>query len=296
MSTNRSADFSDQLLPGIRHTVILNMRRPTEFTRIFNMKDSKKRDEIDSLVTGFGAMPKKGEGVPIFYDAALEGPRTTYVHESYGMGFRVTEELVDDELYGHIKKLPKNLATSAMQTVEVTSANLINNGFSAVTGADGVSLFNTAHPLVGGGTASNTFATSTDLNPTSLKDAIVRLEDTTDDRGIPLLYKARTLIVPSDKRWLAQELLKSKQKPGSADNDFNPLAEADLGWMIWRYLTDTDSWYLQANEHELNYFWRKRPVLKNSFDFDSGDAKFKMTMRFSVGHSDWRGIFGATGT
>ena len=154
MSTNRSADFSDQLMPGIRHTVILNMRRPTEFSRIFNMRSSMKRDEIDSLVTGFGAMPKKGEGIPIFYDAALEGPRTTYVHESFGLGFRVTEETIDDELYGHIKKLPKNLATSGMQTVEVTAANLFNSGFSTVTGADGVSLFNTAHPLVGGGTAS----------------------------------------------------------------------------------------------------------------------------------------------
>lgn len=296
MSTNRSSDFSDQLMPGIRHTVIHTLRRPTEFSRIFNMKDSKKRDEIDSLVTGFGAMPKKGEGVPIFYDAALEGPSTTYVHESYGMGFRVTEELVDDELYGHIKKLPKNLSVSAMQTVEVTAANLFNNGFSAVTGADGVSLFNTAHPLVGGGTAENTFATSTDLNPTSLKDSIVRLEDTEDDRGIPLLYKAKTLIVPSGQRWLAQELLKSKQKPGSADNDFNPLAEADLGWMVWRYLTDADSWFVQANEHELNFFWRKRPTMKNAFDFDTGDAKFKMNMRFSLGHSDWRGIYGATGT
>ncbi len=294
--SNVSSDFADQLQPIIRHTVIHTLRRPDEFTKIFNIKDSKKRDEVDSLVAAFGPMPRKNEGTPIFYDAALEGPRTTYVHEAFALGFRVTEELMDDELYGHIRKLPKGLAISAKQTTEVTSANLINNGFSAVTGADGVSLFNTAHPLLGGGTGSNTPAVATDLNATSLKEGIIAVEDTVDDRGIPLLFKAVTLIVPSALRWTAQELLKSKQKPGSADNDFNPLAAADLGWMLWRYITDANSWYIQANEHELNFFWRKRPTLKHAMDFDSGDAKFKMNMRFSVGHSDWRGFYGATGT
>ena len=245
---------------------------------------------------GFPTAPQKPEGTAVNYDSGGQGYDVTYSHISYGQGYRVTKEMRQDDLSNKIMRLPKALGTSMKNTVETTAMNLFNNGFSTATGGDGVSLFSSAHTSASGSAnRSNILATAADLSATSLKDAIVAFEDTNDDRGLPLLQSATTLLIPSDLRWTAQELLKSRQKPGSADNDFNPLAEADLSWMVNQYLTDTDAWFLIGDVHFLKFFWRQRPAMDSTVDFDTDDAKWKLTARFSVGHSDFLGTYGTPG-
>lgn len=295
--SNNTVDFVNEITPVTSEVLFEEYhRRPEEYSRVFNVMNSGRNFETDSQIEGLGSMPQKQEGAAITYDSAKEGYQKTYTHASYGMGFRITKEMRQDDLSDKIMKLPKALGTSAHQTVESTAADLFNNGFSTVTGGDSKALFVTDHPSKSGQTAlSNTLATAADLSATSLKDALIDFEDTLDARGLPLLQNAQTLIVPNAGRWTAQELLKSRQKPGSADNDFNPLAEADLSWMVWHYLTDNDAWFLAGDIHFLKFFWRQKLQFDSTVDFDSEDAKFKATMRFSLGHSDWRGMYGVPG-
>ena len=297
MANNATANFTDMITPVTSEVLFEEYnRRPHIFSRLFNVQHSKRNSEIDSQLIGFSAAPEKPEGTAVNYEGAVQGYDTTYAHVSYGKGFRITKEMQQDDLTGKMMKLPRALGTSMHNTVETVSHNLFINGFATATGGDGSSLFASDHtPASGGADQSNILSTAADLSATSLKDALVAFEDTNDDRGLPLLQNATTLLVPSGLRYTAQELLKSKQKPGSADNDFNPLAEADLGWMISQYLTDADAWFLIGDIHFLKFMWRQEPEFDSTPDFDTGDAKFKLTSRFSVGHSDWRGVYGTPG-
>lgn len=295
--SNNSKDFVSLYTP-VTSEVLFDeyARRPSEYDRIYNVFNSSRQFETDSQLEGFGAMPLKAEGAAISYDTMAEGYQTTYTHASYGMGFRFTKEAQQDDLSDKLMKAPKQLGTSAFNTVETNGADLFNSGFTSVTGGDGKALFSLTHPSKSGQTSlNNTLAIQADLSATSLKDALVDFEDTLDARGLPLLQNAQTLVIPNNLRWTAQELLKSRQKPGSADNDFNPLSEADLSWMVYHYLTDDDAWFLVGDIHYMKFFWRQKLAYDSTHDFDSGDAKFKATMRFSYGHSDWRGVYGVSG-
>jgi len=294
---NNTVDFVNEITPVTSEVLFDEYnRRPTEYSRLYNVFDSGRNFEVDSQIEGFGSMPEKAEGAAVSFDSAKEGYQTTYNHTSYGMGFRITKEMRQDDLSDKIMKLPKQLGTSAHNTVETTASNLFNNGFSTVTGGDSKALFVTDHPSKSGlTTLNNTLATAADLSATSLKDALIDFEDTLDARGLPLLQNAQTLVVPNQLRWTAQELLKSRQKPGSADNDFNPLSEADLSWMVYHYLTDNDAWFLIGDNHFLKFFWRQKLAFDSTVDFETEDAKFKATMRYSHGHSDWRGVYGVPG-
>ncbi len=295
MPNNRS-DFADLMAPGFRKVMFdEHNRRGDEWSQVYNMLTSKRQYEEDTQVWGFGTMPAKAEGSPIFYDEAVQGYDVRYTHNTFALGFRVTEELQDDDLYGKIAKLPKMLGLSAKQTIETNSANLFNNGFSATTGGDGQPLFSAAHPLSDGGTASNQLAVAADFSATSLKQALIEFEDTVDDRGLPLLQRATKILHPIELKWDVQEVLRSQLKPDSADNNMNPLTQAGLSSMLWHYLTDSDAWFILGDIHELNYFTRKPLTFTSGMDFDTGDAKFKANMRFSVGHTDWRGVFGTAG-
>lgn len=296
MATN-TGNFSDMITPV--HSDILYeeyMRRPKLFNRILNEQNSTRAFESDSQLIGFQAAPEKPEGTSIIFQNPKQGFTTTYNHVAYGTGYRITEEMQADDLTGKMRRLPAGLGVAMHNTVETVGHGLINNAFSAVTGGDGSPLLSGTHASAAAGPAqSNVLATPADLTATSLKDALVLFEDTNDDQGLPLLLKATTLLIPSQLRYTAQELLRSKQKPGTDLNDFNPLSEVDLGWMLSQYLTDPDAWYLIGDTHFMKFIWRQKPKFAGAHDFDTGDAKFKLTARFSVGHSDWRGIFGTPG-
>jgi phage major head subunit gpT-like protein len=272
---------------------------PWEYKQIFNVLKSGKKEEEDFSLSGLGLMPQKPEGQSIVYDDPISGFSTKYTHVSYGMGFRVTHEMLEDDQYGKIRKMPLALARSARHTIEQTAANIFNFGFVTAhnVGGDGKALFATDHALSGGGTSSNRPAIGADLSLTSLQEAILTMEETVDDRGLLLAIKPKMLIVPPELRWTARELLDSKLKPGVETNDINPILEDDLNYFVYHYLTDDDAWFLvgDKDDHEMNFFWREPLTTESEEDFDTGDMKFKAFMRFSVKWSDWRGVYGSPG-
>ncbi len=300
MTTFRS-NLADEVSSGLRAILFEKYNQyPDEYKQIFNVYESKKSEEKDSALSGFGLMPVKGEGEPIVYDDPLQGYRVTYTHITYGLGFRVTAEMYEDDEYGKIKKMPIALARSAKHTVEQTAANIFNYGFVSTynVGGDGKPLFALDHPLTGGGTYANRPEIPADLTVSSLQQAILSMEETVDDRGLLLAIKPKLLVVPPALKWTARELIGSKLKPYTSDNELNAFLDEDLTYFVWHYLTDDDAWFLLADkdDHELNFFWRKKLQTESDVDFDTGDLKFKAVMRFSVKWSDWRGTYGSPGT
>lgn len=289
-------EVQELLVPGLR-TILFNKFKqyPEAFKVVFNVLNSTKSKEEDLPISGLGPMVEKSEGLSIIYDTPVKGDKATYIHKTFGLGFRVTEELLDDDQYGIIKKMPAALARSAYQTREITAAAVLNLAFSN-TGPDGVSLCSASHPLAGGGLGSNTLETPADLDVTSLTAAINIAERAVDDKGLLLNIKMAKLIVPPELKWTARELLKSDSKPYEMTNEINPIKDEELAYFVYPWLTDPDAWFLQAKEHELNFFWRKKLKDEAGNDFDTGDLKFKAIMRFSVGYSDWRGFFGTAGS
>lgn len=301
---SRTGAFSHLLAPGMREIVFQKYGQwPKEYTQVFNMQTSVRNYEEDSEVTGLGRMPAKPEGRSIIYDDPFQASnKLRYTHIAYALGFRVTEELYEDDLYNIIRRMPTALSRSAHQTEEVQSWNIFNNGFNTTnTGLDGLQLFSTAHTNIsrtsGSGPYANRPSTDADLSVTSLQAAIENLENTTDERDLNIMIKPRLLIVAPENKWMARELLNSEKKPHTADNEINALLDEELKYMVCHYLTDTDAWFLVGSkeDHYLNYFWRKSLKFDNDDDFDTGDAKFKAAMRFSVGFTGWRGTYGTSG-
>ena len=293
---NNTKDFATLLTPETTQVLWDEYKRvPIEWNMYYNMLNSVRNFETDSQVVGFGLAPEKPEGTPVEFDSAQEGFQVTYNHITYGLGYRVTKEMFDDDLSGKIMQLPRGLGSSMKETTEIVAAGLINNGFTATTGGNGSPLFSTTQALKAGGTASNRLAVDADLALTSLEDAIVQFEDTTDDRGLRINQRAVTLMGPSGLRYTMKELIETPLKPNTSDNNINPVNDLDMRHMINHYLTDTDAWYLIGDIHFVNFFWRQRPIFDSAMDFETGDAKFKLTQRASVGHSDWRGWFGVQG-
>ena len=307
MTTTRSL-FSNLLAPGLRKIYFDEMKeRPSEYEGIFNIESSKRKYEDDYQMAGLGSMPQKSEGVSIIYDDPLSGNTKRYTHLSWGLGFRITHEAYEDDLYGMLgKKMSSQLAKAARNAQEVHAWAILNNAFAASATAstlaasntfDGYSLCNVAHVRLGGGTQANRSSTDADLSVSSLQAAIDLFEGWTDERGMPLVCVPKRLIIPYQTKWIAREILNSSAKPYTANNEINPLQDEDLSFIVSHYLTDTDSWFLIADKgvHGLNFFWREKARFDNSDDFDSGDAKYKGYQRFVAGVSDWKGVFGSQG-
>lgn len=272
---------------------------PEEYSKVFNVETSDKQSEKDSYESGFGLMPEKAEGVAATYDTILQGISKKYTHATYALGYEITEEAVEDNLRTPetFNKLPQALNRAAMETVEVTAANVINNGFTT-TGFDGVSLFSTAHPSLDGSTQANRPSTDADLSVTSLTAGLTTIEKFTDERGLKRPTKAVMLAVPPDLWNVAEELLGSEYKPYTANNEVNALQAKDLRYFVWHYMTDVDAWALFAEKgmHKLKFYWRvKLGALRRGTDFDSTNLKHLARMRFSVDYSHWMGTYGTVG-
>jgi hypothetical protein len=284
------------MLPGLFEVISDKFKQyPDEYTSIYNVKTSIQKKEEGLIIEGFGAAPQKNEGAPVAYVDLTQGYKTSFEHLTFARGTRVTREDYDDDLYKVFKnKLGTYLARCIKQRREILAADILNNGF-ANTGADGVVLFATNHPYKSGGTYSNTLAAQADLSAQSLKDLITVMEKTTDAGGSPIQLIAKKLIVSSDNRWAAKVILKSGDDPTTANRSINPLAGEGITSVVNHYLTDTDAWFLQADQHGMLFFNRQSPKIEADDDFDSGDAKLKITMRASAGYDDPRGICGSAG-
>jgi phage major head subunit gpT-like protein len=252
-------------------------------------------------LSGFSAAPVKNEGSAIAYDNAQEAFTARYTHETIALGFSITEEAVEDNLYDSLSsRYTKALARGMAYTKQVKAAAILNTGFTAgVTYGDGVTLFSTAHPLISGGVNSNRPATAADLNETSLENAVIQIAAWTDERGLLIAAKPKKLVVPPALQFVATRLLETELRVGTADNDINAIKNNGSipgGYTINNFLTDTNAWFLLTDvPNGLKHFIRSPLANSMDGDFDTGNVRYKARERYSFGVSDPLGVYGSPG-
>ena len=296
------AQLLKELLPGLNALFGLEYAKYSEeHKEIYETETSERSFEEETKLSGFSAAPVKNEGSAISYDNAQEAWTARYTHETIALGFSITEEAIEDNLYDSLSaRYTKALARAMYYTKEVKAAAVLNNGFSsAVTYGDGQPLFSTSHPLVSGGVNSNRPATNSDLNETSLENAVIQIAAWTDERGLLIAAKPRKLVVPPNLMFTATRLLQTELRVATADNDVNALkmmGSIPEGYTVNHYLTDTNAWFLTTDvPNGLKHF--VRTPMQNSMDgdFDTGNVRYKARERYSFGVSDPLGIFGSPG-
>jgi hypothetical protein len=302
MAAISRAQMLKELLPGLNALFGLEYQKyGEEHKEIFETESSDRSFEEETKLSGFSAAPVKSEGAAIAYDNAQEAWTARYDHETISLGFSITEEAIEDNLYDSLSgRYTKALARSMAYTKQIKAANILNNGFSAVyPGGDGVSLFNANHPLVSGGVNSNTPQTPADLNETSLENAVIQISLWTDERGLLIAAKPKKLIIPTGLRFVAKRLLDTELRVATADNDLNAIKALNSipdGFAINHFLTDPNAWFLTTDvPNGMKHF--VRIPLSNSMDgdFDTGNVRYKARERYSFGWSDPLGIFGSPG-
>ena len=297
------AQLLKELLPGLNALFCLEYARyGEEHKEIYETETSERSFEEETKLSGFSAAPVKNEGSAIAYDNAQEAWTARYNHETIALGFSLTEEAIEDNLYDSLSaRYTKGLARAMAYTKQVKAAAVLNNGFSAAyTGGDGVSLFSTAHPLVNGGTNSNRPSTAADLNETSLENAVIQIAAWTDERGLLIAAKPKKLIVPPSLQFVATRLLETSLRVGTTDNDVNAIknnGSIPEGYTQNHFLTDTNGWYLTTDvPNGMKHFVRTPLANSMDGDFDTGNVRYKSRERYSFGWSDPLGMYGSPGS
>jgi len=296
------AQLLKELLPGLNALFGLEYKKyGEEHKEIYDTESSERSFEEETKLSGFSAAPVKNEGAALAYDNAQEAWTARYVHETIAMGFSITEEAIEDNLYDSLSsRYTKALARGMAYTKQVKAANILNNAFaSGVTYGDGQTLCSTTHPLVSGGVNSNRPSVPADLNETSLEAAVIQIAAWTDERGLLIAAKPKKLIVPPALQFVATRLLETELRVGTADNDINALknnGSIPEGYAINHYLTDTNAWFLCTDvPNGLKHFVRTPMQTSMDADFDTGNSRYKARERYSFGVSDPLGIFGSPG-
>lgn len=296
------AQLLKELLPGLNALFGMEYARyGEEHKEIFETESSERSFEEETKLSGFAAAPVKNEGSSISYDNGQEAWTARYNHETIALGFSLTEEAIEDNLYDSLSsRYTKALARAMAYTKQTKAAAVLNNGWTAgYTGGDGVVLFSTAHPLVSGGTNSNTPAVQADLNETSLEAAVIQIAGWTDERGLLIAAKPRKLIVPPALQFVATRLLETEKRVGTADNDINAIVSNGSipeGYTVNHWLTDTDAWFLTTDvPNGMKHFVRSPMSTSMDGDFDTGNVRYKARERYSFGWSDPLGVFGSQG-
>jgi len=294
------AQLLKELLPGLNALFGMEYKKyPDEHAAIFDTESSDRSFEEETKLSGFGSAPVKAEGSAIAYDNAQEAWTARYTHETIAMGFSVTEEAIEDNLYDSLSsRYTKALARAMAYTKQVKGAAILNTAFTATYG-DGVALCSTSHPLVSGGVNSNTPAVASDLNETSLEAAVIQISAWTDERGLLIAARPKKLIIPPALQFVATRLLETELRVGTADNDLNALktnGSIPDGYTVNHYLTDTNAWFLKTDcPNGLKHFKRAALTTSMDGDFDTGNSRYKARERYSFGVSDPLGIFGSPG-
>jgi phage major head subunit gpT-like protein len=296
------AQLLKELLPGLNALFGLEYAKyGEEHKEIYETETSERSFEEETKLSGFGQAPVKNEGSAIAYDNAQEAWTARYTHETIAMGFSITEEAVEDNLYDSLSsRYTKALARGMAYTKQVKAAAVLNNGFAGgPTYGDGQVLFSTSHPLVSGGVNSNTPSTAADLNETSLENAVIQIAAWTDERSLLIAAKPRKLIVPPSLMFVATRLLETELRVSTADNDINALknnGSIPEGYTVNHYLTDTNAWFLCTDvPNGLKHFVRTPMSTGMDGDFDTGNVRYKARERYSFGVSDPLGVFGSPG-
>jgi len=297
------AQLLKELLPGLNALFGLEYARyGEEHKELYEIETSERSFEEETKLSGFSAAPVKNEGSAIAYDNAQEAWTTRYNHETIALGFAITEEAIEDNLYDSLSaRYTKGLARAMAYTKQIKAAATLNNGFSAAyAGGDGVALFSASHPLVNGGVNANTPSTQADLNETSLEAAVIAIAAWTDERGLLIAAKPKKLVIPPALMFVATRLLETSLRVGTNNNDINAIknnGSIPEGYTVNHYLTDTNAWFLTTDvPNGLKMF--VRTPLQNSMDgdFDTGNVRYKARERYSFGWSDPLGVFGSSGS
>ena len=297
------AQLLKELLPGLNALFGLEYARyGEEHKEIYETETSERSFEEETKLSGFSAAPVKNEGSAISYDNAQEAWTTRYNHETIALGFSITEEAIEDNLYDSLSgRYTKGLARAMAYTKQVKAAAVLNNGFnSSYVGGDGVSLFNYSHPLVNGGTNSNTPSTQVDLNETSIEAAVIQIAAWTDERGLLIAAKPKKLIIPPQLMFVAKRLLDTELRVATANNDINAIKQMGAipeGYTVNHFLTDPNAWFLTTDvPNGLKHFVRTPLAQSMDGDFDTGNVRYKARERYSFGWSDPLGIWGSSGS
>lgn len=296
------AQLLKELLPGLNALFGMEYKKyEEEHKMIFETENSDRSFEEETKLSGFSAAPVKDEGAAIEYDNAQEAWTARYTHQTIAMGFSLTEEAMEDNLYDSLSaRYTKALARAMAYTKQVKGASILNNAFAAgVTYGDGVTLCSTAHPLVSGGTNSNRPTVAADLNETSLEAAAIQISQWTDERGLLIAARPKKMIVPPALQFVATRLLETEGRVSTADNDLNAIRNNGTipdGYAINHYLTDTNAWFLTTDiPNGLKHFVRTPMSTSMDADFDTGNSRYKARERYSFGVSDPLGIWGSPG-
>jgi hypothetical protein len=297
------AQLLKELVPGLNALYGLEYKTYTEeHKEIFETETSERSFEEEVKLSGFSAAPVKNEGSAMAYDNAQEAFTSRYNHETIALGFSLTEEAIEDNLYDSLaSRYTKALARAMAYTKQIKAASVLNNGFSAsYPGGDGVALFSNAHPLVSGGTNSNVPTVGVDLNETSLEAAIIQISQWTDERGLLIAAKARKLVVPTQLQFVATRLLQTELRVATADNDLNAIKSMGAvpeGYTVNHYLTDPNAWFIKTDvPNGMKHFVRTAMSTGMDGDFDTGNVRYKARERYSFGWSDPLGMWGSSGS
>lgn len=301
MSIINSGSFAKALWPGVNAWYgKAYSEYPVEYTKLFDTFKSTKAFEEDVGVSSFGLAVQKSEGAPISYDSERQAFITRYQHVTYALGFIITREVMDDDQYSIVgQRKAQGLAFSMRQTKEIVAANVYNRyNTSGYTGGDGVTLLSTSHPTLAGGTWSNQIATAADISEAALEQAVIDIAGFTNDRGLLIAVRPKTLVIPRQLMFEAKRILGSDGRVGTDNNDLNAIKNMGLipETVVNHYLTDTDAWFIRTDvPHGMKYFERRADAFDMDNDFDTENAKYKATARYSFGWTDARGIYGSPG-
>lgn len=311
MARAETSGFANLVAPGLRKVYFDTlMDIPKEFRQFMNVLPPKPSSRSglhyfdDLRVASLGAFADKPEGAAIQYDVPLEDQVIRYEPFTFGLGFRITEEMQEDDLYGVMVKMTRQLAMAAAHAMEVQAHRILNTGFSTTGGSgltaagfDALALFSATHVLLRGGTRANKMVTDEDLSVTAVEHAMDLAETWVNHSGMPTPWKPSLIIVPPQLKWVAKEIIDSELKPYTGDNEINPLGGEGLRYMVSHYLTDSDSWYMCGSKSQMdtNVWVRREPKFMVGDDFDSGDSKAKGTFRMAAGHGEPDGWFGSAG-
>ncbi len=297
------AQMVKELIPGLNALFGLEYKKyPEEHLAIYETESSDRSFEEETKLSGFGPAPVKTEGDAMQYDNAQEAYTSRYVHETIVLGFALTEEAMEDNLYASLgARYTKALARAMAHTKQVKAAAVLNNGFNAAfPGGDGQPLFSTQHPLVGGGVNANRPAVGVDLNETSLENAHIQISQWTDERGLLIAAQAVGMTVPPQLMFVAERLLKTQGRVGTADNDINAMKNMGLlprGYNVNHYLTDPNAWFLKTDvPNGMKHFTRVAMKTGTDGDFDTGNMRYKARERYSFGYSDPLAMWASPGS
>ena len=302
MAISRS-QLVKELEPGLNALFGMEYDRyEGEHAEIYDTEASDRAFEEEVMLVGFGNAPTKSEGAGVQFDNANEAYTARYSHETVALAFALTEEAVEDNLYDRLgARYTKALARSMAHTKQVKAASVLNNAFTAgaFAGGDGVALCDASHPLTSGGTFANEPSTAADLNETSLEDALINIAGFVDERGLKVALRGLKLIIPRQLQFVAERLMVSNLRVGTADNDVNALRSMGMlpdGYAVNDFLTDPDAFFIMTDAPRGMIHFERTPLSTNmEADFDTGNMRFKARERYSFGFSDPRCVFGSPG-